>query len=819
MATLEAVAELRIMMRATTRPLCLAVMLAWTHTALADDERTVPVLVQQAELRYPAAANGAAGQVTVRVTVSTSGYVSDVDVIEGPAVFYEEAIRAGHQLRFQPATRSGEPVEATFIVYFQFTPAQPAAPDRPPAEGELIIEAERPEERDTHAGSVLSEDDIEAAAGQNFAETVADDPSVTTSQGTSDAAKPIIRGQSERRLLLLYDGTRHESQKWGPDHAPEIDPFSAGQIRIVRGAAGARYGPDAIGGVILIEPPQMRVDPGYGGKVLTSAHSNGRRGYAALRLDAAPEQTSHFAYRLEGNVSRGAALSAPDYVLGNTGSALWNLGAAVEYRHRTTEVCLSYQHHDYRAGIFYGTTAASPDEFLAQYEAGRPATADLWTTTYEIDRPYQDVTHDRVLLHSVHTPGTWLVEARYAFQLNRRQEYDQVRSSIEGAQYDFTLRTHSLDLSADHAALLIGEGALEGGLGVQGVFQENVYRGYSLLPNYRSLTGGLFAFERLGFGKVAAVEVGARYDRMRQAAFLGEEDYSRHVDRGTLSASTCEERDSGVARCPVAFQTGSVSVGGLWRPIPDTLELKLDLSSASRFPDADEMYLIGYAPSFPVYALGTPDLGVETTWGASPTVGLRLESVLEAELSGYANYTRDYIYFAPEFADDGTLRFEESILGTWPLYSYTPTDALFTGADGRIVLGPEAPVGLTVQGGLVRATDRSTGAFLIGTPPDRGRATLTARPPETAWVAEPALSVRVDAVARQSRTDPAADYVPAPEGYWLLGAAAEATVRGVRVGVDASNLLNRRYREYTSLLRYYADQPGRDVRVRVGFDF
>ena len=38
----------------------------------------------------------------------------------------------------------------------------------------------------------------------------------------------------------------------GVDHATEIDPFSAGAIRIVRGAAGTRFGPDAIGGVIIV---------------------------------------------------------------------------------------------------------------------------------------------------------------------------------------------------------------------------------------------------------------------------------------------------------------------------------------------------------------------------------------------------------------------------------------------------------------------------------------------------------------------------------------------------------------------------------------
>ena len=81
----------------------------------------------------------------------------------------------------------------------------------------------------------------------------------------------------------------------------------------------------------------------------------------------------------------------------------------------------------------------------------------------------------------------------------------------------------------------------------------------------------------------------------------------------------------------------------------------------------------------------------------------------------------------------------------------------------------------------------------------------------------------MDAVARQSRTDPRTDYVPSPEGYVLLGANAEATLplreRELRVGLEGTNLLNRSYRDYTSLLRYYADQPGRDMRLWLGMDF
>ena len=79
-----------------------------------------------------------------------------------------------------------------------------------------------------------------------------------------------------------------------------------------------------------------------------------------------------------------------------------------------------------------------------------------------------------------------------------------------------------------------------------------------------------------------------------------------------------------------------------------------------------------------------------------------------------------------------------------------------------------------------------------------------------------------DIVASQSRVDDDADFVPSPDGYTLFSVGIEAEIGErlpVRVGIDAHNLLDTVYRDYNSLLRYYADQPGRDIRMRVGMDF
>ena len=53
------------------------------------------------------------------------------------------------------------------------------------------------------------------------------------------------------------------------------------------------------------------------------------------------------------------------------------------------------------------------------------------------------------------------------------------------------------------------------------------------------------------------------------------------------------------------------------------------------------------------------------------------------------------------------------------------------------------------------------------------------------------------------------------------GAGVEFPVDGalMRLSVRGTNLLNRRYREYTSLLRYFADEPGWGVQLRFAVEF
>lgn len=780
--------------------------------------RISPVLIEMVEPIYPELAEpNVHGDVTLHLQVDFDGRVIQATAIDGPEVFFASAVEAALKLRFVPATKNGQPITSTVHVYFHFAPP---TIDSHLMDNLIVVHADHPDLESIQTRSTLNASELARSTDSNLAESIAKVPGVTLSKGTSDSAKPIIRGQHERRLLVLYDGIRHESQKWGPDHATEIDPFAAGEISVIRGAAGTRYGPDAIGGVIMVDPPPMRLESGYSGKGVLSASTNGKRLYEAARLNWVPQKQDHFSFRIEGNHAQGESLTTPDYILGNTASQQWNIGAATKLSLPNGSLRLSFHHHALKAGLFYGVQQSTPDDFEAQLSSEQPLLAETWTATRDIDKPYQQVSHDLASLH-MKGYGAWgKINGIYAFQRNHRQEFEQVRESITGAQYDFILRTHSVDIFYEHPEIHFSFAELEGGLGVQGSFQENVYQGLPLIPNYRSLGLSIFSSERISFENID-LELGARVDHLSRNAFLDEMSFERHLRRESLQKGECQAEAS-IFTCQNTDSIASLSFGTLIHLVPEILDFKIDLSNANRFPNIDELYMIGSAPSFPVYVLGQPDLDVEKTYSASGTFGLRLAWV-HSEVSAFVSRINDYINFAPVLASDGSLNYDVTIRGSWPRYGFQSINASTYGMDGQLEFGPDAPVGLIVNGATVRSQELGATEQLIGTPPDLIQAEFIGRLLLGPRLEETEIAISGQQVRKQYLSNPVADFAPPPEGYFLMGARAETQLilrqQTLRLGLSGNNILNTQYREYTSLLRYYADMPGRDVQLRVGVDF
>lgn len=692
-------------------------------------------------------------------------------------------------------------------------------------EGEVIvIQGETPEPIDMRSTAKVAGEALERTRGRALSDTLAEVPGVSQLRSASGTAKPIVRGQYGRRLLLLVDSVRHRSQEWGLDHAPEIDPFAADEIEVVRGASGVRYGPDAIGGAVLVAPPELPRKPGVAGQVHLIGLSNGVGGALAGRLQAASRRWPGLAGRVEGSIKQLAAPATPDYALDNTGVREWSAGAAAGYRAHGDEYKVTYSHYQARLGVCTCLRIDSSDDFFAQFDGQKPIGAELYTSEFQVERPYQAVMHDLALGR-----GRWgwdgvgAINATYSFQQDLRREYDIVREAVSGPQYNFRLYTHDADVALEHRPLHLSDHLhIKGSVGVVGMVQVHAYSGLPLVPDHDAWAAGAYAIERL-VGHDFEVEAGLRYDVQARSASIGRTDFLRLVRSGQLAEDACGEGEGEMdpVECASTFHTLSASLGGLLQ-FTTAWSAKLDLSTASRPPNPDEQYLNGTSPTFPVLGLGKPDLGPETTYSASATTSYQGGRVT-AEVSGFANFIRDYIYFSPAIDEDGDPVFDVLIQGSFPRFVTRPVDAVFYGADGGISVAPLAFLELGGQVSMVRARNVSDDSYLVFVPPDRLRGSLTYRLPSLWGLSKIFAAASGTYMARQTRFDLAADFAPPPDAYFLLGAEVGAEVpvgdQRVKFALQGTNLLDERYRDYTSLLRYFADQPGWQLLARLTVEF
>ena len=681
----------------------------------------------------------------------------------------------------------------------------------------IVIEGEAPTPVDTRSAAVIDGEALERTRGRALADTLAEVPGVTPLRSGSGMAKPIVRGQFGRRLLILVDGIRHRSQDWGLDHAPEIDPFVADRLTVVRGAAGVQHGPDAIGGAVLVDPPPLLRARGAAGEVhlFGTGPSNGRGGGLAARVEAATSR--RLAFQLQGTLKRLAAPTTPDYALDNTGADEWNLGATAGYDAGDAEYRVAYGHYQAALGVCTCLRIESADDFFAQIERERPIDADLYRSDFEIERPYQDVAHDLGVARARWALGRGTLTATYALQYDHRREYDIVRDATTGPQYDFRLTTHDADVSFAHYPVHLSDHHhLRGSAGVVGMAQVHVYRGLPLVPDHEAFGAGAYWIERLVHHDYE-LEAGLRYDVLARTASIERRDFLRLVRSDQLAEDACGGSDMDPVDCGSTFHTVSASIGAI-RQLTRSWAIKADLSTASRPPNPDEQYMNGTSPTFPVLGLGKPDLGAETTYSASATTTYQGARVA-AEASVYANAIDDYIYFAPAVDEDGDPIFDVLISGTFPRFVTRPVDAVFYGADGGVAWKPHPTLELGAQLSMVRAKNQGDGSYLVFVPPDRVRASATYTRPGVWGLREAFVSVSGTHVAKQDRFDLAADFAPPPDAYTLLGGelGIETGVddQTIKVALQGTNLTDARYRDYTSLLRYFVDQPGWQLMLRL----
>ena len=669
--------------------------------------------------------------------------------------------------------------------------------------GEVEVTAGAAQEalgRDVRPVAVLDGEALDRARGQSLAETIAGLNGVTALSTGPTIQKPVVRGLHSDRVLILENGVRQEGQQWGGEHAPEIDPFAAGTIEVIKGAAGVEYGAGAIGGVVRIEDADLPAEPGVGGRLMLQAFSNSGQGAGSAVVEGASAALPGLAWRLQGSARRAGDARAPDHVLRNSAFAEAAGHLTVGYRRGPLEVDGHLRRFHTELGIYKGSHFGNLRNLEAIIERGGPDPDWDYQFSYDIEAPKQTVTHDVASVHGHTTFGDGHhVDAQYAVQTNRRREFDAHRpynDSLaalgERPAFDVSLLTQSVDLKVEPA--VSDRARLTVGVQARTQLNRNAEGGF-LIPNFRAYDGGLFAHGTYAAHHRLTVDAGLRLDARTQNAFP--------EDRAT---------DTGFRPDRRTFWGGAAVLGGLYA-LSDAWSVAANVGSAWRPPNVSELYADGVHHGTAQFEIGDPSLGTERSLDVNAT--LRHESGwASAEVAGYVNHVFGYVYALEDPEPTVTIR------GTFPTFATTQADARLAGVDAQLEVRPLAWLDVGARASVLRADNLDVGGPLFGVPSDRFGGHVRAEAERALGLGDAFAEVDVEHVTRQDRVQPGAFLAaPYPPAYTLVGLRVGGTVGWTGVPVDVQlgvrNLFDVRYRDALSRFRYFVDEPGRNVVLRL----
>ncbi|GAB2948133.1 TonB-dependent receptor [Hymenobacter coalescens] len=676
-----------------------------------------------------------------------------------------------------------------------------------------VVQAERVVTPLPQATGTLSGQALQATRGQVLGEALQRIAGVAAIQTGPSVFKPVIHGLHSNRVAIMNNGVRQEGQQWGQEHGPEIDPFIASELTVVKGAAGVRYGSDAVGGVVLVQPRPLRDSAGVGAELNLVGMSNNGLGAASATVEGNLRQLPALSWRAQGTLKQAGNTRTPDYWLDNTAFRERNFSAAAGWRKPQYGLEAFYSHFSSRMGILSAAVVGTQADLQAAISRGRPVGNGSFG--YAIGRPYQQIRHDLAKLTGfVKTGRGSRLTATVAQQQDYRDEYDVVRaSSAAGRQNRPQLSYQNYTTTADVVWEHPHWGNFSGSVGLSGTYQRNRYAPGSrqFIPFYTNTVGGAFLIEQWQRGRVL-LEAGLRLDRRD----LQTRRLARQVTDDTLRYLVDRQR--------YRYWTPAASAGAVFEAGAH-VTLRADAGLVRRAPAANErlaqglhnaIYEEGYDLSRPA---GTPPLSPETSYNLGLTATLHANPRLNGELTVYQNFIDGYIYQV--VGGD-----YQTVQGVFPLWRTQQTDAVFRGVDLLVTYAPAPRWLLTGRAAAVRARNLAINDYLVFVPADRLEASARRSWTGNTRFAQPFAQLGVTAVRRQTRV-PAAEYdlQPAPAGYALLGAELGTTLRlgavPLELSLTGSNLLNTRYREYLNRFRYFAHDQGRNVtlRLRVPLNF
>ena len=648
--------------------------------------------------------------------------------------------------------------------------------------------------------NIITQEQLATAPPVGIGDLLNGMPGIRSTAYSPGASRPIIRGLSGPRVLILQNGVGLvDASSLSPDHAVASDPGEASRIEILRGPSTLAYGGSAIGGVVNILDERVPSVPAQGGADghVSASYGSGDDSYAVsaglkagqgpwvVALDAVRRESGDYDTPVNPVSTRYEAANGvtalPERAVRNTDVNLTAYGAGVSYVGETGFIGASIKRTETRYGVpFPQIVQVGPPP-----EEG-PVFIDLKQTRYDLR-------------------GETALD---------QGPFEMVRASVGYADYEH--QEIEVDTGAVGTTFLSkgAEGRIElvqreqdgwkGAFGLQVLGRDFQALGdEAFIPAVDIGEVGAFVLQRLD-RDAWGVEGGLRIDtRTLEADLRG---------RPTSDAAAGYGIDWATASGKQDFTNASASVAVFWRPASAWF-LGLSLAHNARAPTEFELFADGPHGGTGSYEIGDPTLDAEQVTSLEATLRWTGENgKVEAHL-----YRAAYQGFIDEartgdMVDDGGAL---DPAGELPVVRFIQSDATFYGGEleGTYDVWRHGDGVLALQA----AYDYVHGQTDNGPPARIPPYSVTGRVVWTAPRLEGQLEVRY--VGEQDRVSAVE---PPTDAYTLLSARVSyrpLADQDFRIFLDGRNLTNEEAREHASFLKDIAPLPGRTLRAGVTYSF
>jgi iron complex outermembrane receptor protein len=665
---------------------------------------------------------------------------------------------------------------------------------------EFTLQEEGYKEEKAVTRKELSVKELNQSRGKSLGESLKKITGVNSLSTGNSISKPVIHGMHSDRVLILNNGIRQEGQQWGNEHAPEIDPYIANKLSVIKGAEGIRYGANAIAGVVLVEPKALRDSSGMNGELNLAGASNGQLGVSSAMLDGNIGKLKGLSWRLQGTLKRSGNVNTPDYYMKNTGLKEYNFSWALGFNKEKYGIETFYSQFNTDIGIFSSAHIGNLTDLQRAIDADEPLeSADF---TYQIDRPYQHIEHELFKVKAYLATGkVGKLNLVYARQYNLRQEFDKHLSrndsiaALNLPELQFEITTHIGELIWKQNR----NKAFNSQVGISTINQANTIEGRDFIPAFTKYGTGAFFIEKWRSKNFKLeFEAGVRYD------YIFQQIYKWNSIQRVYNYYE------------YTYNNLSGSLGTIYKPT-DKLTARVNFGMAWRPPNVSELFSEGLHHGSASVEYGDTNLIAEKAYNTILGVDYVNKKLL-VQVEGYYNQIDNFIYLKP------TLPATLTIKGAFPTFNYTQVDAVLTGFDLKTTYQFIKPLSWIGKTSFLWAFNKTDNEWLVGMPANRFSNGLEYKLPNLKKLSDIYVELGVETVLEQLRVPDNSDYLEPPKSYNLMSFGAGFTVSTYKeqkliVNFEINNLLNTVYRDYLNRFRYYADEMGRNYSLKLKLTF